>query len=620
MKRSLAETHATAFSDFVEEVPIDVFSEIMHDFLLSVEGDIMDLAAESPEREITILSDPSYAKKFVERWGAQHGDALSDDELQKLAQDFSDLVSDFRNRWSTLKAYQRATSNSDSEGEDNSSDDDGSMRRICMRFVEFISSARDDSPPTFSISELISFLVTGKYIRETFDAIREKNGARLLQLVLQDIPRDQEKRFPRSAALAEDSVKELIEDFHNELGVSDDIEYASRGNVRNDDEPDEETDEAYTETCKYFESCLAFAPQPRFVRKADFQNFLYDGCYYLAEKAHAIRNNDAAEFARVMSSWMQEQDDALERLVLLKDLEKDCAVILDEFTKFTNDTDDTYTLPGLFFNEPTLKGSTGNSYYGSYHLQDLEKYRNNHPELQDSVPRVSQNVDFYRGACEHPSYRCFIDDFHDVETYSDIAAAATTKRSTWFGNYGRLEAEHSFIQHLFPIQEGQGLSSHSQRLQKHEIETMRADLAIQERLLRSTETMLDFYGIYCERSSNGVFTLQRNMENCEKQFGNLNMFSHNYLRITRICKCLGDLGLENLQCNIVDFFIRECFEFEDLISLDDDSRPCYLPNLRSSLERYWVGTIRDAGTREAFEERIRQGKERLNPEASEPKQ
>ena len=288
-------------------------------------------------------------------------------------------------------------------------------------------------------------------------------------------------------------------------------------------------------------------------------------------------------------------------------------MLLDAYHDFMDPS--TEPLGNIFStNANSNAGLTSRSEFSSsYYDGELKRYRDGHPELTDASPAVFKNVDFYRGATAHPTYGSFIDDFHDVEKYRGNAAA-TTVTSTWFGNYHRLEAEHSFIQHLFPIQEGAGLSSSSQRLQKHEIEIMKSDSAIRERLLRSVETMLDFYGIELDRTQADYPYLSRNLDNFVDQFANLNTFSHNYLRITRMCKCLGDLGLEVLQQSIVNFFIVECYEWwDDGVEGSDSSSTstCYLKNLRSSLETHWVATIRDDEVRENFKQRIAESKSKM---------
>lgn len=645
---SIAQQHVDAFEEHMEALH-GAITPNMTDFIVDfVIGDLEEMVEATPERELTLLSDPEYARKYVLRWGAKAADFMSDDVLNGLAKDFSDIIADFHRKWTAAKAYDAVIKQQDETQDDSASRDDdlpsdagnvkAYLQRACALFADFLQSGDVFPPVTFSLGELISFMRNEHYLEETFDAIKSANGPRLLQLMLQDIPQHASKRRPASIALAEDTMTELLKDFQSSPHISHELSMvdaflkaASERDGKDKDlsSEEEETEESFKETCDYFLSCLGFAPAPRHVRRYDFEDFIRDDRWYLGEKAIAIRENNWTEFGRLMSLWMQDQDEFLTRLVPLADLQSDCKLLLQEFHSFTNLDQPTYTLPtsdialGTFFETGSNGHRDGGSVFSTnYHTIDLEKYRNGHPELSDAQPKVSQNVDFYRGASDHPYYRCYIDDFHNVEKYRNIAAA-TTAKSTWFGNYNRLEAEHSFIQHLFPIQEGRGLSSCSQRLQKHEIATMTDDPAIQERLLRSTETMLDFYGIQLEILADG-FRLKRNPATYQQQFRNLNIFSHNNLRITRMCKCLGDLGLEALQHEIVDMFVQECFEF-DVIPQDPPSScdgqrdvdveqvppVCHLPNLRNSLENYWVGTIRNEVARECFQERIHQAKVKL---------
>lgn len=74
-----------------------------------------------------------------------------------------------------------------------------------------------------------------------------------------------------------------------------------------------------------------------------------------------------------------------------------------------------------------------------------------------------------------------------------------------------------------------------------EIKQMKKDPEVQERLYRSFEMMLDFYGMKLVNRQTGEIKRNSNYQKC---YDNLNWSSHNYLRITRILKCLGELGLE----------------------------------------------------------------------------
>lgn len=74
--------------------------------------------------------------------------------------------------------------------------------------------------------------------------------------------------------------------------------------------------------------------------------------------------------------------------------------------------------------------------------------------------------------------------------------------------------------------------------------------------------------------------------NCEERFDNLNHSSHNYLRITRILKCLGEFGFENLKAPFIRFMLREAIVTGRL------------RNTLNSCMQYWVEVLRDDGERE----------------------
>ena len=67
---------------------------------------------------------------------------------------------------------------------------------------------------------------------------------------------------------------------------------------------------------------------------------------------------------------------------------------------------------------------------------------------------------------------------------------------------------------------------------------------------------------------------------------------HNYLRITRILKCLGELDYEHLQAPFVQFCVSEVFQNGKL------------SGLRNSLCDTWVHIIKDAKAREELIDEI----------------
>jgi len=118
---------------------------------------------------------------------------------------------------------------------------------------------------------------------------------------------------------------------------------------------------------------------------------------------------------------------------------------------------------------------------------------------------------------------------------------------------------------------------------------MKEDPAIIERLLKSYDLILDFYGIVVADKDSGL--LKRG-DNWEAQFQNLNTHSHNYLRITRILKCLGEFGFEHYKKPFLEFFIVEIWENKTL------------KNCANSCRNYWIGTIKSDEHRRQLEEKM----------------
>lgn len=625
---SVAEKHVDLFRTYINryaEIPTRELEKIIH----LLDNALSDWVAENGQERVTFLTDAERARNFAMRCAYQHFD-WDDYIAETTADQFADLVADFCSYDRMLEEdhtlrtedFEPATTSSSINNSEASVE--AISEEICAEFMTFLT--RGQRTTQFSMSDVVLSLTNSnthqQYLAEKVTALRMCDGARLLQLVIQD--RGDRSQFTPSQ---ESQMQELVRQFHDDEVASavfwklveqlDGLKNPKENRFQrlptvevDDEEEDEETEEAYINTCKSLLSSLPFGPVTKSVHRFDIEAMLEDPID-LRGVAHAIRKNDYVAFAHLLSTHMQEDNGFHEFPPSVDSIVQDVKSVLQEYHAFMDPKTAVAVLP-----PPSLFGDLfGTQTGGSIRLggfsaynpdKELQRYRDGHPELTDAVPKVSQNVDFYRGAAPHPYYKCFIDDFHNVAKYRE-SAAATTEMSTWFGDYYRLEAEHSYIQHLFPIQEGAGLSSCSQRLQKHEILTMREDPVIRERLLRSLETMLDFFGITMNRTDAQPLLI-RNEANFEMQFNNLNLYSHNYLRITRICKCLGDLGCEVFQIALIDFFIRECFEW-----LEEDA--CLLKNPRESLANYWVGTVRDDATREIFQQRIDHGKERILAES-----
>ena len=173
----------------------------------------------------------------------------------------------------------------------------------------------------------------------------------------------------------------------------------------------------------------------------------------------------------------------------------------------------------------------------SWASADLRAYQARYPGQRQNV-HASKNLDFYCGRIPSaPRPAGLIDAIH----------------IGWRGDYDLLEAHHGYIQWLFPIRED-GLNSQAQMLYLHEIKGLVADAGARQRLIVSYRLMLDFYGMQLADESLGLVVRANNYE---PRYAHLNRSMHNYLRITRILKCLGELGREELKLGFLLHVVKE---------------------------------------------------------------
>ncbi|NWI15164.1 OGFR factor, partial [Crypturellus soui] len=133
-----------------------------------------------------------------------------------------------------------------------------------------------------------------------------------------------------------------------------------------------------------------------------------------------------------------------------------------------------------------------------------------------------------------------------------------------------------FLFRLFPLRE-HGMNWHARPLTRQEIEAFKKSKDVMKRFERAYQLMLRFYGITLTNQETGEL---KRAENWAERFQNLNRFSHNNLRITRILKCLGEMGYEDYQVQLVKFFLTETLVKETL------------PNVKRSALDYFLFTVR----------------------------
>ncbi|XP_061183644.1 opioid growth factor receptor-like protein 1 [Saccostrea echinata] len=211
------------------------------------------------------------------------------------------------------------------------------------------------------------------------------------------------------------------------------------------------------------------------------------------------------------------------------------------------------------------------SYFTSYRRNDLEQYRLGYPGKKDNK-KLQDNMKFYKNEMKSYPDGDFIDNIH----------------KNWWGDYERLERHHGYVQWLFPIRET-GMNFHAQELQMFEIEKIMDDPKAFARVLKSYEMMLDFYGMKLDEKTGQV----SRAKNWKARFSHLNRSYHNYLRITRILKFLGEFGYEHYKRPFVEFTLQEAMEHETL------------ENTLESCVRYWLETIKSEEDREQLKDYIR---------------
>ncbi|KAL4225056.1 Opioid growth factor receptor-like protein 1 [Mactra antiquata] len=150
----------------------------------------------------------------------------------------------------------------------------------------------------------------------------------------------------------------------------------------------------------------------------------------------------------------------------------------------------------------------------------------------------------------------------------------------WFGDYEKLERNHTYIHWLFPITESSGMNYQAQRLYDHEAEYIKTHEELKNRVFHSFEMMLDFYGMAIV---NGEFC--RNETNWEARYTHLNESFHNRMRITRIIRCLGEVGYEKLQTKWLSFIMKEAMVSKKLYKLGGYSIEYFIDAIKEDTDR-----------------------------------
>jgi Opioid growth factor receptor (OGFr) conserved region len=110
----------------------------------------------------------------------------------------------------------------------------------------------------------------------------------------------------------------------------------------------------------------------------------------------------------------------------------------------------------------------------------------------------------------------------------------------WRWDNHRLEQTHNYIQVLFPNREPSHFNLNAPLLDQATIDAFRQDEKLRSNLAASLDVMLRFYGLEYQPGTGRVV---KRPNFAERGNNWLTPYNHNYLRITRILKCLVALGL-----------------------------------------------------------------------------
>jgi len=135
----------------------------------------------------------------------------------------------------------------------------------------------------------------------------------------------------------------------------------------------------------------------------------------------------------------------------------------------------------------------------------------------------------------------------------------------WLWDNDRLEAVHNYIQVLFPNREQSQFNASAPLLDQATIDAFLRDEQLRANLATSLDVMLRFYGLEFQAESGEVV---KRPDFHERARNWINPYNHNYLRITRILKCLVDLGLARRACALFDCLAGIYRESKDAIGPD----------------------------------------------------
>lgn len=121
----------------------------------------------------------------------------------------------------------------------------------------------------------------------------------------------------------------------------------------------------------------------------------------------------------------------------------------------------------------------------------------------------------------------------------------------WSWSHEKLEQVHDFIQWIFPLPELSSFNPDAPILTVEDISSFRRSEKLKDRVLKSLDLMLDFYGfVRLEDKGDVKIVKSLNYENRIREW--VTPYNHNFIRITRILKSIKLLGLSAYAAKFFD--------------------------------------------------------------------
>ena len=116
-------------------------------------------------------------------------------------------------------------------------------------------------------------------------------------------------------------------------------------------------------------------------------------------------------------------------------------------------------------------------------------------------------------------------------------------QEVWAWDFEELECAHDYIQWLFPIAEKSTFNPNAPVVDETVIQAFQSDPCLQQNLRRSLSVMLRLYGLQRSLNESGKVVVEKSADYPLRKREWICLLDHNYLRITRILKCLIIFGL-----------------------------------------------------------------------------